>query len=83
MSRMPKVIDTVESTFGREPSMGVKLYKAIAIGAAIRGGVLSGNVTGILLLDVTPLSFVPETLGGRCLFFRSRDPSSHLLPWVS
>jgi molecular chaperone DnaK len=64
MSRMPKVIDTVKSVFGREPSKGVNPDEAVAIGASIQGGVLAGNVTDILLLDVTPLSLGIETLGG-------------------
>jgi molecular chaperone DnaK len=64
MSRMPKVVETVKSTFGREPSKGVNPDEAVAIGAAIQGGVLAGNVTDILLLDVTPLSLGIETLGG-------------------
>jgi len=64
MSRMPKVIDTVKTIFGREPSKGVNPDEAVAIGASIQGGVLAGNVTDILLLDVTPLSLGIETLGG-------------------
>ena len=64
MSRMPKVVDTVKSIFGRDPSKGVNPDEAVAIGASIQGGVLAGNVTDILLLDVTPLSLGIETLGG-------------------
>ncbi|THH08038.1 hypothetical protein EW145_g2975 [Phellinidium pouzarii] len=64
MTRMPKVIDTVKSVFGREPSKGVNPDEAVAIGASIQAGVLAGNVTDILLLDVTPLSLGIETLGG-------------------
>jgi molecular chaperone DnaK len=56
MSRMPRVIETVKSVFGRDPSKGVNPDEAVAIGASIQGGVLAGNVTDILLLDVTPLS---------------------------
>lgn len=56
MTRMPKVAETVKSIFGREPSKGVNPDEAVAIGASIQGGVLAGNVTDILLLDVTPLS---------------------------
>ena len=64
MSRMPKVLDTVKSIFKREPSKGVNPDEAVAIGASIQGGVLSGHVTDILLLDVTPLSLGIQTLGG-------------------
>ncbi|KAK5167113.1 Hsp70 ATPase ssc1 [Saxophila tyrrhenica] len=64
MTRMPKVVDSVKSIFGREPSKSVNPDEAVAIGAAIQGGVLSGEVTDILLLDVTPLSLGIETLGG-------------------
>ena len=64
MTRMPKVAETVKSVFGREPSKGVNPDEAVAIGASIQGGVLAGNVTDILLLDVTPLSLGIETLGG-------------------
>ncbi|GLB37688.1 putative heat shock protein [Lyophyllum shimeji] len=64
MTRMPRVVETVKNIFGREPSKGVNPDEAVAIGAAIQGGVLAGNVTDILLLDVTPLSLGIETLGG-------------------
>ncbi|KAI9306274.1 hsp7-like protein [Cunninghamella echinulata] len=64
MSRMPKVIETVKSVFGKEPSKSVNPDEAVAMGAAIQGGVLAGSVTDILLLDVTPLSLGIETLGG-------------------
>ncbi|KAI8997520.1 hsp7-like protein [Pilobolus umbonatus] len=64
MSRMPKVIEVAKSVFGREPSKSVNPDEAVAIGAAIQGGVLAGSVTDILLLDVTPLSLGIETLGG-------------------
>jgi molecular chaperone DnaK len=64
MSRMPKVSETVKSIFQREPSKGVNPDEAVAIGASIQAGVLAGNVTDILLLDVTPLSLGIETLGG-------------------
>jgi molecular chaperone DnaK len=56
MTRMPRVVETVKGIFGREPSKGVNPDEAVAIGASIQGGVLAGNVTDILLLDVTPLS---------------------------
>ncbi|KAK4046992.1 Hsp70 ATPase ssc1 [Microbotryomycetes sp. JL201] len=64
MSRMPRVIDTVKAVFGRDPSKGVNPDEAVAVGAAIQGGVLAGSVTDVLLLDVTPLSLGIETLGG-------------------
>ncbi|VEU19657.1 DEKNAAC100258 [Brettanomyces naardenensis] len=64
MSRMPKVVDTVKELFGREPSKAVNPDEAVAIGAAIQGAVLSGEVKDVLLLDVTPLSLGIETLGG-------------------
>ncbi|CDR41481.1 CYFA0S07e02696g1_1 [Cyberlindnera fabianii] len=64
MSRMPKVIETVKSLFNKEPSKAVNPDEAVAIGAAIQGAVLAGEVTDVLLLDVTPLSLGIETLGG-------------------
>lgn len=64
MTRMPKVQSTVQEIFGRTPSRAVNPDEAVAVGAAIQGGVLAGDVTDILLLDVTPLSLGIETLGG-------------------
>lgn len=64
MTRMPKVQQVVEDFFGRKPSKGVNPDEVVAMGAAIQGGVLRGDVKDILLLDVTPLSLGLETLGG-------------------
>nr|AIR72269.1 Hsp70D [Euphausia crystallorophias] len=64
MTRMPKVQATVRDLFGREPSNAVNPDEAVAMGASIQGGVLAGDVTDVLLLDVTPLSLGIETLGG-------------------
>ena len=64
MTRMPKVIETVKSFFGREPARNVNPDEVVAIGAAVQGAVLTGEVKDVLLLDVTPLSLGIETLGG-------------------
>jgi molecular chaperone DnaK len=64
MTRMPKVQDKVKAIFGKEPSKGVNPDEVVAVGAAIQGGVLKGEVKDVLLLDVTPLSLGIETLGG-------------------
>jgi molecular chaperone DnaK len=64
MTRMPKVIDEVKRFFNKEPHRGVNPDEVVAIGAAIQGGVLTGDVKDVVLLDVTPLSLGIETLGG-------------------
>jgi molecular chaperone DnaK len=64
MTRMPKVQEVVKQLFGKEPHKGVNPDEVVAVGAAIQGGVLKGEVKDVLLLDVTPLSLGIETLGG-------------------
>jgi molecular chaperone DnaK len=64
MTRMPKVIEYVKNFFGKEPHKGVNPDEVVAVGAAVQGGVLKGDVKDVLLLDVTPLSLGIETLGG-------------------
>ena len=77
MTRMPRVAETVKSIFGREPSKGVNPDEAVAIGASIQGGVLAGNVTDILLLDVTPLSLGIFRLEVPCLpYLKNHDQVS-------
>ena len=65
-TRIPAVYDAVKKELGCEPFKGINPYECVAVGAAIQGGVLQGDVKGLLLLDVTPLSLGIETLGGVC-----------------
>jgi len=64
MTRMPKVVEIVKNFFGKDPHQGINPDEVVAVGAAIQGGVLGGEVKDVLLLDVTPLTLGIETLGG-------------------
>ena len=80
MTRMPAVLDKVKELFGKEPHKGVNPDEVVAVGAAIQAGVLQGEVTDILLLDVTPLSLGIETLGSVATHLIKRNttiPTSH------
>ena len=66
MTRTPKVVSQVKEFFGKDPHQGVNPDEVVAVGAAIQGGVLTGDVKDVVLLDVTPLSLGIETLGGVC-----------------
>ncbi len=72
-TRIPKVMEIVKKELGKEPSKGVNPDEVVAMGAAIQGGVLTGDVNDIVLLDVTPLSLGIETLGGVCTVLIPRN----------
>ncbi len=73
MTRMPKVQEVVKGMFGKEPNKGINPDEVVAMGAAIQGGVLGGEVKDVLLLDVTPLSLKIETLGGEATSMIERN----------
>ena len=73
MTRMPAVIEKVKQIFGKDPMQGVNPDEVVAIGAAVQGGVLAGDVKDVLLLDVTPLSLGIETMGGVSTKFINRN----------
>ena len=75
-TRMPKVAELIKKELGKEPSKGVNPDEVVAMGAAIQGGVLTGEVNDIVLLDVTPLSLGIETLGGVCTVRNTTIPTS-------
>ncbi len=72
-TRMPMIVQTVKNIFGKEPSKGVNPDEVVAVGAAIQGAVLTGEVKDLLLLDVTPLSLGIETLGNVCTVLIPRN----------
>ena len=72
-TRMPKIAEIIKNELGQEPSKGVNPDEVVAMGAAIQGGVLTGDVNDIVLLDVTPLSLGIETLGGVCTVLIPRN----------
>ncbi|MBI3385140.1 molecular chaperone DnaK [Candidatus Gottesmanbacteria bacterium] len=73
MTRMPKVVETVQKFFGKEPNKSVNPDEVVAVGAAVQAGVLGGDVKDVLLLDVTPLTLGIETLGQVCTPLISRN----------
>jgi molecular chaperone DnaK len=75
---MPKVIEAVTKFFGKEPNKSVNPDEVVAVGAAVQGGVLAGEVTDVLLLDVTPLTLGLETLGGVSTGLISRNTTKSL-----
>src|SRR3989338_4371025 len=77
MTRMPMVYSSVEKFFNKKPNISVNPDEVVAIGAAVQGGVLKGDVKDVLLLDVTPLSLWIETLGGVCTKLIERNATIH------